>query len=127
MCSKVRPCAPLDTPSVSSPPSGVRRSSVEPHAHTHYHAPQPVFTGLENAFNKIAKKLPVGDLEKQSVALNKSRGGGEGQRRACLWAGPGAGGVLCAMWPGGCPAERSGGRDLATGLLARAVCPHPCP
>lgn len=43
--------------------------------------PQPVFTGLENAFGKIAKKLPRGDLEKQATALNKSRGGGEGSRR----------------------------------------------
>lgn len=45
------------------------------------HPPQPVFTGLENAFNKVAKKLPRGDLAKQAAALNKSRGGGEGQRR----------------------------------------------
>ncbi len=35
-----------------------------------------VFTGLEQVFIKLAKKLPLGDFRKQAAALNKSRGGG---------------------------------------------------
>ena len=35
-----------------------------------------VFTGLEQVFIKLAKKLPVGDFRKQAAALNKARGGG---------------------------------------------------
>ena len=35
-----------------------------------------VFTGLEQVFIKLAKKLPAGDFAKQAAALNKARGGG---------------------------------------------------
>jgi hypothetical protein len=35
-----------------------------------------VFTGLEQVFIKLAKKLPLGDFAKQAAALNAARGGG---------------------------------------------------
>ena len=35
-----------------------------------------VFTGLEQVFIKLAKKLPIGDFKKQAAALNTARGGG---------------------------------------------------
>ncbi len=35
-----------------------------------------VFTGLEQVFIKLAKKLPIGDFARQAAALNAARGGG---------------------------------------------------
>ena len=39
-------------------------------------AARGVFTGLEQVFIKLVKKLPMGDFAKQAAALNKARGGG---------------------------------------------------
>jgi hypothetical protein len=39
-------------------------------------AARGVFTGLEQVFIKLAKKLPSGDFARQAAALNKARGGG---------------------------------------------------
>ena len=39
-------------------------------------AARGVFTGLEQVFIKLVKKLPIGDFAKQAAALNKARGGG---------------------------------------------------
>ncbi len=39
-------------------------------------AARGVFTGLEQVFIKLVKKLPAGDFGAQAAALNRARGGG---------------------------------------------------
>jgi hypothetical protein len=43
-----------------------------------------VFSGLEQPFVRLVKKLPLGDFERQSSALNAARGGGPSADAAAL-------------------------------------------